>query len=172
MVQRLRVPLGFVIAAAVLYFAKPTMASILVGLPVALAGAAFRALAAGVIKKDSALATSGVYALTRNPLYFGSSLLAAGFSLMSKSPIAAGLILAPFILIYPAVILREEAHLQELFPEAFRSYKSKVPRFFPKITFRFPASFAFSQYLANREYNTALGLIGAVGVLMVKRWLS
>src|SRR5438552_16760639 len=52
MVQKLRVPLGFVLAAGVLYFAEPTRTSILLGLPVATAGGLFRALAAGVIKKD------------------------------------------------------------------------------------------------------------------------
>jgi protein-S-isoprenylcysteine O-methyltransferase Ste14 len=172
MVQRLRVPLGFVVAAAVLYFAEPTRVSILAGLPVALIGAAFRALAAGVIKKDSALATSGVYALTRNPLYFGSALLGVGFALMSGSTIAAGLISVPFILIYPRVILREEEHLQTLFPNDFRLYRSKVPRFFPRITNRMPRSFAFSQYLANREYNTVLGFAAAVGVLAIKCWVG
>src|ERR1700692_2606557 len=137
MVQKLRVPLGFVIAAAVLYFAEPSMVSILVGLPVALVGALFRALAAGVIKKDSTLATSGVYALTRNPLYFGSSLLAAGFGIMSANEIASAFLLVPFMLIYPTVMLREEEHLARLFPEEFRLYKSKVPRFFPRFTLQF-----------------------------------
>jgi protein-S-isoprenylcysteine O-methyltransferase Ste14 len=85
MAQKLRVPIGFVLAVIVLYLAQPTAVSILAGLPVALIGAVFRGLAAGVIKKDSTLATSGVYALTRNPLYFGSSLLAAGFAIMSAS---------------------------------------------------------------------------------------
>src|SRR5262244_4475689 len=130
MVQKLRVPLGFVIAAAVLYLAEPTLVSILVGLPVAIAGATFRALAAGVIRKDSTLATSGVYAMTRNPLYFGSSLLATGFAIMSWNEIAATLLLLPFSVIYPVVILREEAHLERLFPDDFRAYRSKVPRFF------------------------------------------
>ena len=168
MAQKLRVPLGFVIAAAVLYFAEPSMMSIVVGLPVALVGALFRALAAGVIKKDSSLASAGVYALTRNPLYFGSSLLATGFAIMSANEIAAALLIIPFGLIYPTVMLREEAHLSRLFPDAFRSYKAKVPRFFPRITFRFPRSFSFNQYLANREYNTALGLVGAVSVFVIK----
>src|SRR5207248_2553088 len=170
MVQKLRVPLGFLIAAAVLYFAEPTLVSILVGLPVAIVGALFRALAAGVIKKDSSLATAGVYALTRNPLYFGSSLLATGFAIMSANEIAAALLIIPFGLIYPTVMLREEAHLSRLFPDAFRSYKAKVPRFFPRIAFRFPRSFSFNQYLANREYNTALGLVGAVSVFVIKLW--
>ena len=108
MIQRLRVPLGFVLAAGVLYFAEPTGKSILMGLPVAIAGAVFRALAAGVIKKDAVIATSGVYAMTRNPLYFGSSLLACGFAIMSRNDVAGILLLLPFSVIYPVVILREE----------------------------------------------------------------
>src|SRR5215831_1857649 len=163
MTQRLRVPIGFVIAAAVFYLAQPRLVSILVGLPVAVAGGSFRALAAGVIKKDSTLASSGVYGLTRNPLYFGTSLLVAGFAIMSASEVAATLLIVPFGLIYPTVMLREEAHLLKLFPEEFRLYKSKVPRFFPRIALPSPWSFSFSQYLANREYNTALGFAGALG---------
>ena len=171
MVQKLRVPLGFVIAAAVLYFAEPTIVSILVGLPVALFGAVFRALAAGVIKKDSSLATSGVFALTRNPLYFGSSLLATGFAIMSANEVAAALLIVPFGLIYPTVMLREEEHLARLFPEEFRAYKAKVPRFFPRPV-RCALSFSFQQYLANREYHAALGLAGAVFVFLTKWWMS
>jgi protein-S-isoprenylcysteine O-methyltransferase Ste14 len=168
MVQKLRVPIGFVIAAAVLYFAQPRAVSLLSGLPVALLGALFRALAAGVIRKDATLATSGIYALTRNPLYFGSFLLTAGFAIMSASGVAAVLLLGPFALIYPSVIRSEEAHLAALFPEEFRLYKDKVPGFVPRLTFRFPPSFAFSQYLANREYNTALGLAAALAIFVMK----
>jgi protein-S-isoprenylcysteine O-methyltransferase Ste14 len=172
MAQKLRVPLGFVIAAAVFFLAQPTLWSVLAGLPVALIGVAFRALAAGVIKKDSALATSGVYAVTRNPLYLGSSLLAAGFAIMSASQIAAALLLIPFALIYPAVMLREGAHLERLFPDEFRLYKSKVPRFFPRLTFPFRPAFHADQYLSNREYNTALGFMAALCFFLLKWWLG
>src|SRR5215475_13129919 len=103
MIQRFRVPLGFVVAAAVLYLATPTRTSITVGLPIAIGGAVFRALAAGVIKKDSRLATSGPYAWTRNPLYFGSTFLALGFGLMSWNFVAAVLVILPSTLIYPNV---------------------------------------------------------------------
>ena len=171
MVQKLRVPLGFILGAAVLYVAEPTRTSILLGLPVAMVGAIFRALAAGVIKKDSRIATSGVYSLTRNPLYFGSSLLACGFAIMSWNDIAAILLLFPFVVIYPTVILREEAHLERLFPNEFRAYCSKVPRFFPRLTLGFHRSFSLDLYLYNREYNTVLGLAGALAVLALKRWL-
>lgn len=171
MIQRLRVPLGFVLAAGVLYFAQPTGKSILLGLPIAIVGAVFRALAAGVIKKDAAVATTGVYALTRNPLYFGSSLLASGFAIMSWNEIAAILLLLPFSVIYPVVILREEAHLERLFPDEFRVYRSKVPRFLPRVSGSIRRSFSFDQYLYNREYNTALGFLGALAVLTLKYWV-
>src|SRR5262245_12502604 len=123
MIQRFRVPLGFVIAAAVLYLAKPTGALLLLGLPVALCGALLRALAAGVIRKDSTLTTSGPYAWTRNPLYLGSFLLGAGFAIMGGSWIAAALIILPSFVIYPHVIRKEEAHLARLFPDTFPGYR-------------------------------------------------
>lgn len=170
--QKLRVPLGFVVAVAVLYFAQPSSISILAGLPFALIGACFRALAAGVIRKDSSLATSGVFGLTRNPLYFGSALLAVGFAIISADEIAAALLSIPFVLIYPRVILREEEHLERLFPDEFRLYKNKVPRFFPRLTFHPHLSFSFNQYLANREYNTALGFVGALAMFIAKSWLG
>jgi protein-S-isoprenylcysteine O-methyltransferase Ste14 len=170
--QKIRVPIGFVVAAAVLYFAKPTGISILAGLPFALVGVIFRALAAGVIKKDSTLATSGVYGLTRSPLYFGSALLAVGFAIMSADEIAATLLGVPFVLIYPRVILREEEHLGRLFPSEFRKYKATVPRFFPRLTLHPQLAFSFQQYLANREYNTAMGFVAALALFLVKRWLG
>jgi protein-S-isoprenylcysteine O-methyltransferase Ste14 len=158
------------LAAGVLYFAQPTPTSILLGLPVAIAGGIFRALAAGVIKKDAMIASSGVYALTRNPLYFGSSLLACGFALMSWNGIAT-ILLLPFAVIYPIVILREEAHLEQLFPDEFRAYRAQVPRFFPRLPHAIPRSFSFDQYLHNREYNTALGFLGALAILAMKYWV-
>ena len=170
MIQRLRVPLGFVIAAAVLFLAKPTAILILAGLPIALCGAILRALAAGVIRKDSVLTTSGPYAWTRNPLYLGSSLLGLGFAIMSGSWIAAALIILPSFVIYPNVIQKEEAHLARLFPDSFRDYCKSVPRFVP----RFRAAngtFSAQQYLANREYNTVLGFIAVLSLFILKwRW--
>ena len=171
MAQKLRVPLGFVVAAAVLYFATPTWISILAGLPFALIGMIFRALAAGVIKKDTALAMTGIYALTRSPLYFGSALIAVGFAIMSADEIAATLLGVPFVLIYPRVILREEEHLERLFPNEFRKYKAAVPRFFPRLTLHPKLTFSFEQYMANREYNTAMGFVAALALFFVKSWL-
>ena len=167
MIQRFRVPLGFLIAAVVLYLAHPTARLILAGLPIALAGAVLRALAAGVIRKDAVLTTSGPYAWTRNPLYLGSFLLGVGFAIMSGNWIAATLIVLPSFFIYPHVIQREEAHLARLFPDAFADYCARVPRFFPRFR-RSTHSFSARQYLANREYNTALGFAAVLIVFALK----
>ena len=137
------------------------------GLPIALAGAVFRGLAAGVIHKDAQLARQGVYGWTRNPLYLGSSLLALGFAVMSFSAISAVLLLVPSVLIYPNVISREEEHLEQLFPDDFPRYRTEVPRFFPRFQSS-PLSFSYEQYLKNREYNTALGLIAALTIFVLK----
>ena len=168
MIQRFRVPLGFLIAAVVLYLAHPTSLSLLIGLPIAIAGAVLRGLAAGVIRKDSVLTTSGPYAWTRNPLYLGSFLLGVGFGVMSGSWIAAAVTILPSFFIYPHVIRREEQHLSRLFPAEFAEYCARVPRFLP----RFRASrlsFSRSQYVANREYNTALGFVLIVVIFVLKK---
>jgi len=168
MIQRFRVPLGFLVAAVVLYLAHPTSLSLLLGLPIAIAGAVLRGLAAGVIRKDSVLTTSGPYAWTRNPLYVGSFLLGVGFGIMSGSWIAAAVIILPSFFIYPHVIRREEEHLSRLFPGVFAEYCARVPRFLPRLR---PSTLSFSlqQYWANREYNTALGFVVIVVIFILKK---
>jgi protein-S-isoprenylcysteine O-methyltransferase Ste14 len=166
-IQRLRVPLGFVAAFAALYLATPSWPTILAGLPLALAGLAFRMLAAGTIRKNAALATGGPYAWTRNPLYFGSALLAAGFAVMSGSLAVALLLGVPFAFVYSRVIAREEAILATLFPEAFAAFRASTPAFIPRFRAA-PLDFSFAQYRANREYNAALGLACALAILIVK----
>ena len=171
MIQRFRVPLGFLVAAVVLYLAQPTRFLLIVGLPIAVAGALLRALAAGVIRKDSVLTTSGPYSWTRNPLYLGSFLLGLGFAVMSGSWIAAALIVIPALWIYPHVIRREEAHLSRLFPDAFADYRSEVPRFIPRFR-QWTHSFSLQQYVANREYNTALGFAAVLLVFLLKVYVT
>jgi protein-S-isoprenylcysteine O-methyltransferase Ste14 len=170
MINRIRVPLGFFVAAAVFYFATPNGRWVLLGLPIATSGLLFRLLAAGTIKKDFQLAETGPYLLTRNPLYFGSFLLAAGFAVMSGNLIAAALLLIPSALIYPSVIRNEESHLERLFTDDFRAYKQKVPRFFPRPGRISLDLFSFQQYRANKEYKVALGFAVALTVFIGK-WL-
>jgi len=131
-VAKLRVPSGFLIAAAFAWFSQPTARSLAAGLPVSLAGLALRAWAAGCLAKDQRLATGGPYARTRNPLYLGTLLVAAGFAIASRSIGLGALFAAVFLLVYLPVIQLEEQHLRRLFPE-YEAYAARVPALWPRL---------------------------------------
>src|SRR5690349_4696672 len=114
--QRLRAPSGFLLAAAFGWWSAPTAASLLWGAPVAVAGLLLRAWAAGHLAKNQRLATGGPYALTRNPLYLGTLLVAAGLAVASRRAALAVPFAAAFALVYLPAIELEEQHLRKLFP--------------------------------------------------------
>jgi protein-S-isoprenylcysteine O-methyltransferase Ste14 len=171
--RRIRVPLGFVFAAAYIWLARPTPLSIVIGSSVAFAGLCIRALASGHVEKNEVLATSGPYAHTRNPLYLGSIILAIGFLIAAKSwwlPVIAA---AMLIAIYVPVIRTEEAFLRTRFPE-FDDYAAQVPRLFPRVRSyqRRPGAFSWHLYWKHREYNAALGAGLMIIALIAKSlWL-
>ena len=167
--SRIRVPLGFAVGALILYLSTPALKLIVAGIPLALFGLVWRATAAGVIRKDRNLATGGPYRFTRNPLYFGSFLLALGVSVMSGSLVCALLILVPFGLVYPGVMRREESHLSRLFGEEYERFRRSVPVFFPRgIGSEMLESFSFERYRTNGEYNAGIGLLATVILLVLK----
>ena len=165
---RWRAPLGYPTAALCLWLARPTFRSILIGSAVAVLGLLIRAAAAGHLHKREALAHTGPYARTRNPLYFGSALIAAGFALTSRSWLAAAPLALYFTIFYAQVMRREESELREQYGKAFDDYAASVPRFWPRLRVNVPskrAQFSFAQYVRNREYHAAIGAALAIAVL-------
>ena len=174
-IQRWRVPLGFLCGAAFILFARPTPVALSIGASVSIIGLALRAWAAGHIRKNAQLATSGPYAFTRNPLYLGSFLLGLGFTIASGRLLLALLFAALFLGIYLPVMRVEASTMAQLFGEDFERYKRSVPLFFPRISpFRQNASaankFDGTLYLRYREYRAALGLVVAWGLLLIKTY--
>src|SRR4030081_2484779 len=110
--RRIRVPLGFVFAVIYIWLASPTRLSIAVGCLVAIPGVWLRAIAAGHVRKNAELTTTGPYAYTRNPLYLGSIIIALGFGVASRSLWVALTIVILFLAIYLPVIRSEEAYLR------------------------------------------------------------
>jgi protein-S-isoprenylcysteine O-methyltransferase Ste14 len=167
--RRVRVPLGFAFAILYFWLAKPTVQSILIGAAVVIPGVLIRALASGQLQKNEQLATAGLYAYTRNPLYLGSLILSIGFALASRSWWIVGGIVVLFFVIYLPVIRGEEIFLRERFPE-FEDYARQVPRLFPRGTASGKNSGAFSWglYWKHREYNAALGAAGMLAALVTK----
>jgi len=175
--RRIRVPLGFVTAGIYLYMAATHPAhpaAIAWSLVLVAPGLVLRAAASGTVKKNRELTVTGPYAFTRNPLYLGSTLIAAGFAVALMSWPVALLLAAGFVLIYVPVIAAEERFLRDTFP-AFSDYCRHVPRFLPRVT---PwksqggndltgvsqavtsasiHDFSLGLYRKHREYNAALG---------------
>jgi protein-S-isoprenylcysteine O-methyltransferase Ste14 len=177
--MRWRVRLGYPVAILYWLFAAPTWRSIAWGIVVAALGLMVRAASAGYLRKDRELAIAGPYARTRNPLYLGSAILAAGFVIAGHSWVAGLLVSAYFAVFYYAVMRNEEEDLRLRFGAEFDTYAARVPLFFPKLfAGRDPAaahaadeSFSWAQYRRNREYRAFLGTIGAMGMVWLRMWI-
>jgi protein-S-isoprenylcysteine O-methyltransferase Ste14 len=192
MARRIRVPLGFVTAALYLFELlrrAPLPAAVAWSLALVLPGLGLRAYAAGYVKKNRELTVTGPYAHTRNPLYLGSMLIAAGFAMALLSwPVALFLGLG-FTVIYVPVIAAEERFLHASFP-GFDDYCQRVPRLIPRLTPATPpgaeagtglgggrsssvaqisGAFSLSLYLRHREYNAGIGVVLLYGSLLFLR---
>lgn len=167
--RRIRVPLGFLFAVLYFWLARPTWRSIALGLIGIAPGLLIRALASGHVRKNEALATSGPYAYTRNPLYLGSLLMGVGFCVAARSWWVGVALVAMFFAIYIPVIRGEEVFLRGKFPE-FEEYARRVPRMFPRLTGpgEAAAGFSWELYSKHREWNALLGVVGMMVGLLVK----
>ena len=170
--RRIRVPLGFLFAVLYFWLARPTWRSLMLGAIGVLAGLFIRALASGHVRKNEALATSGPYAYTRNPLYLGSLVMGLGFCVAARSWWVGAALVLMFVAIYLPVISGEEKFLRQKFPE-FEEYARRVPRMLPRLTRGATAGeasggFSFELYLKHREYNAVLGAVGMMAALIVK----
>jgi protein-S-isoprenylcysteine O-methyltransferase Ste14 len=170
--RRIRVPLGFIFALLYFWLARPTWWSLALGMILVVPGLLIRALASGHVRKNEALATSGPYAYTRNPLYLGSLLMGLGFCVAARSWWVGIALVIMFFAIYLPVIRDEEAFLRRRFPE-FQEYAKRVPRMLPRLVARSSAdksssAFSFDLYLKHREFNALLGVVGMMGALIVK----
>jgi protein-S-isoprenylcysteine O-methyltransferase Ste14 len=177
--MRWRVRLGYPVAILYWLFASPTWRSIAWGTVVVVLGLMVRAASAGYLRKDRELAITGPYARTRNPLYLGSAILAAGFVVAGHSWVAGLLVSAYFAIFYYAVMRNEEDDLRFRFGAEFDAYAARVPLFFPRF-FAGNASaaarasdeaFSWAQYRRNREYRAFLGTIGAMGMVWLRMWI-
>ncbi len=164
--RRIRVPLGFLTAALYLFELwrrEPRPAAVAWSLTLVLPGLWLRGYAAGYVKKNRELTMTGPYAHTRNPLYLGSMLIAAGFAVALLSWPVAVVLAVGFGVIYVPVIASEERLLRATFAD-FDAYCGRVPRLVPRLTpGRAPGgetgsgAFSLALYLKHREYNAGIG---------------
>ena len=136
--------LGFLLAGLALEYAFPLSFGLnrlllaFVGALLVLAGLGVGLPAMGLFRKagttpepwtpTTAIVTTGVYRLTRNPMYLGMALIHAGFALAFDSPAALLLLVPAIVIVQTQVIAREERYLAATFGEPYEAYRRRVRR--------------------------------------------
>lgn len=158
---RRRVPLGFVAAIAAVALATPTPQSWTAGVIVAFAGEAIRVWAAGHLEKSREVTRSGPYRFSRHPLYVGSSVLAVGVVLASRSLIVAVIAAVYMVATLTAAIRTEEAFLRHTFGPTYDEYRAALAEPMDR-------RFSVARVMRNREYRAVAGLIVGFALLALK----
>ncbi|TIO48970.1 MAG: isoprenylcysteine carboxylmethyltransferase family protein [Mesorhizobium sp.] len=82
-------------------------------------------------RKNDELIVSGPFSMTRNPLYFFSTIGAVGIGLMFGSVLAAAALGLASFLVFRFTARREAEFLAGKFGAAYTAYAERTPRFWP-----------------------------------------
>jgi protein-S-isoprenylcysteine O-methyltransferase Ste14 len=153
------------------------------GIALCFAGATVRFWASGYLRKDSRPAVGGPYAWIRNPLYFGTYLMAVGTAWAIEAWVFMAAVTVLFAVLYHYIILDEETKLHRIFGEPYAKYCALVPRFFPR---PWPASHArlaaevnpepaHQKYdwplsMKNKAYEAYASFAGLIGFVALMAW--
>jgi protein-S-isoprenylcysteine O-methyltransferase Ste14 len=113
----------------------------------------------------------GMYALCRNPLYVGNSLILTGLALIYNSPWVYLLVLPIGVIGLLSMVKAEERYLAERFGIAYASYCARVNRFVPRLSGLGDAvrNLPFNwQRVVCKEYGTAFAWLS--GVFFLAAW--
>ncbi len=100
---------------------------------VAIVGRAWCSLYIGGRKKAE-IVDRGPYSISRNPLYVFSFLAAFGVGAQSGMLSVAILFLLLALLVFHFTVRREEVWLEASFGDAYRRYRARTPRFWPRFS--------------------------------------
>jgi protein-S-isoprenylcysteine O-methyltransferase Ste14 len=166
LLARLRVPLGFVFGALVLWLAQPTAGSLMLGSLFAALGEGLRIWAAGHLNKSREVTMSGPYRWLAHPLYVGSSIMGAGLAIASANVVTAVLVTIYLGAAVTAAVRSEEAFLRRAFGARYERYRGASAGEAATIDAR--RRFSAARAMANREHRAAIGLAVAVLLLLLK----
>lgn len=87
-----------------------------------------RSVSIGLPREQTELKIRGVYRLSRNPMYIGSSLMCVGACLFALHPVNF-LLLAIMLGVHHRIVLKEEEFLEQRFGQRWLDYKARTPRY-------------------------------------------
>jgi protein-S-isoprenylcysteine O-methyltransferase Ste14 len=143
------------------------------GIVLLVLGALTRSWAAGYINKAQALATTGPYALSRNPLYLGAAFMLAGIICLVPDVLTTVVMFGVFIGLHYTAIHSEETFLRGRFGKAWDDYAFNTSRFFPfrfgRLRAVFESGWSFRQWIQNRGWGVYAGIAVLLPLLCVYR---
>jgi protein-S-isoprenylcysteine O-methyltransferase Ste14 len=159
----------YALLAVLIWFARPSLLSIAIGLPPILLGEAIRIWACGHLVKTKRLTTTGAYAYVKNPLYLGTILISAGFCILARNWVVLAVVAVGFYGYYmPRKKRIEGGRLREIYGEAYERYDKAVPNLLPRLTpYRSGDDTRFNGRLvfANSEHGTAISVL--IGLILI-----
>jgi protein-S-isoprenylcysteine O-methyltransferase Ste14 len=87
-----------------------------------------KSVSVGLPEEETSLKTSGIFRITRNPVYVGSHLLCIGSCLLTMNYLNI-LLLAAAIIIHHFIIIKEEEFLENKFGPEWLNYKAATARY-------------------------------------------
>lgn len=183
-----RLALCYLGIAILIYFSRPTLISITLGLVPILAGQGLRVWAAGHLVKNKRLTTTGPYAYVKNPLYVGAITIVLGFCIVGMPPwnltlswrdprlILYILFVAAFFLYYmPRKMKIEGDRLRRIYGDAYTRYEQSVPDMLPRLTpYRSgdDSRWSWRQTVDNSEHGTIMSLGVGLTLILLRTWLA
>ena len=118
----------------------------------------------------STLNTTGMYSLTRNPLYLGNAVIYMAIAMFTQS-LTVVIAMALFLVIYlERIIATEERFLAEQFGETYLAWARDVPTFLPKFTGWVAPALPFSIVsVIRREYSGFFAVIVVLALIELGR---
>lgn len=158
---RRRVPLGFLVALVTLVLSRPTWLSWSVGLAIGLAGEYLRIWASGHLEKGREVTRSGPYRFLSHPLYVGSTVIAGGIVLASRTLVVAIAVALYMGVTIVAAIRTEETALREKFGTTYDDYQASRAEPMAR-------RFSLERAKRNREHRAITGLLIGFALLALK----
>jgi protein-S-isoprenylcysteine O-methyltransferase Ste14 len=165
--------LAAIVAVVMFYLAKNKVlepAWFIPGAMVTFLGEGLRLWAAGHLRKNKQLTTTGPYSYVKNPLYIGTLLITIGYSAMAQNIyILIGGFVWFFIYYAPYKKKQENEKLVGSFGDAWTVYDKAVPDYLPRVT-PYPGRgtnrWSFHVVKENSEHETAAGVFIGFAVLL------
>ena len=110
--------------------------------------------------------TTGLYSVTRNPLYLGNCMMYVGLALYTQHLWIVAVLILVLALYYERIIAAEESFLTTKFGAAYTDWAAVTPPFWPRLSGFTPPSMGFSvRTVIRREHASFLGAFAALYLL-------